>query len=90
MFLLWVGWFGFNGGSTFGLTPDVPAVILNTTVAATFGGVVGMALTWLLDPRPDVTAIMNSTLAGLVGITASAQLMSPWKSFRSSAGWLRS
>ena len=38
VFVLWVGWYGFNGGSTFGLTPEVPAVILNTTIAAAFGG----------------------------------------------------
>jgi ammonium transporter len=79
VFVLWVGWYGFNGGSTFGLTSDVPAVILNTTLAATFGGLVGLALTWRLDPRPDVVTIMNGALAGLVGITASAHLMSPWK-----------
>ena len=79
VFVLWVGWYGFNGGSTFALTDGVPAVILNTTLAATFGGLVGMALTWRLDTRPDVVAIMNASLAGLVGITASANIMSPWK-----------
>ena len=79
VFVLWVGWYGFNGGSAFALTPDVPEIILNTTLAATFGGLVGMTLTWLLDRRPDVVTIMNGSLAGLVGITASAQLMSPWK-----------
>jgi ammonium transporter len=79
VFILWVGWYGFNGGSTFGLTADVPGVIVNTTLAATFGGLVGMTLTWLLDRRPDVVTIMNGSLAGLVGITASANLMSPWK-----------
>ena len=79
VFVLWVGWYGFNGGSRFGLTADVPAVILNTTLAATFGGLVGMALTWRLDRRPDVVTIMNASLAGLVAITASAHIMSPWK-----------
>ncbi len=79
VFVLWVGWYGFNGGSTFGLTADVPEVILNTTLAATFGGLVGLALTRILDRRPDVVTIMNGSLAGLVGITASANVMSPWK-----------
>jgi ammonium transporter len=79
VFVLWVGWYGFNGGSEFALTEDVPAVILNTTLAATFGGLAGMALTWRLDGRPDVVVIMNASLAGLVGITASANIMSPWK-----------
>ena len=54
-------------------------MILNTTLAATFGGLVGMALTWRLDRRPDVVTIMNASLAGLVAITASAHIMSPWK-----------
>jgi ammonium transporter len=79
VFVLWVGWYGFNGGSTFALTDDVPAVILNTTLAASFGGIVGMALSWRLDHRPDVVTIMNASLAGLAGITASADIMSPWK-----------
>ena len=79
VFVLWVGWYGFNGGSTFGLTRDVPSIILNTTLAATFGGLVGMALTWLRDRRPDVVTIMNGSLAGLVGITASANIVRPWR-----------
>jgi ammonium transporter len=79
VFVLWVGWYGFNGGSTFALSQDVPSVILNTTLAATFGGLVGMTLTWILDPRPDVVTIMNGSLAGLVAVTASANVMSPWK-----------
>ena len=64
VFVLWVGWYGFNGGSTFALTRDVPAVILNTTLAATFGGLVGMALTWRRDRRPDVVTIMNALARG--------------------------
>jgi ammonium transporter len=79
VFVLWIGWYGFNGGSMYALTPGVPTVILNTTVAAAFGGLAGMALTWLRDGRPDVVTIMNASLAGLVGITASANVMSPWK-----------
>src|SRR5215470_1870056 len=74
VFVLWVGWYGFNGGSTLALTADVPSIILNTTLAATFGGLVGMALTWRIDRRPDVVTIMNAALAGLVGITASANI----------------
>ena len=79
VFVLWVGWYGFNGGSTFGLTPEVPAVILNTTLGGTFGGLVGMVLTWRLDGRPDVVTMLNAALAGLVAITASAHMMSAWK-----------
>jgi ammonium transporter len=79
VFILWVGWYGFNGGSTYGLTDDVPAIILNTTLGAAFGGLVGLALTWRFDPRPDVVTIMNASLAGLVAITASANIMTPAK-----------
>src|SRR5262245_37374988 len=79
VFVLWIGWYGFNGGSMYALTPQVPSVILNTTVAAAFGGLAGMALSWLRDGRPDVVTVMNGPLAGLVGITASANVMSPWK-----------
>ncbi len=79
VFVLWVGWYGFNGGSTLALTSEVPSVILNTTIAATFGGLVGLALTWLFDRRPDVVTIMNAALAGLVAITASADIVSAWQ-----------
>ena len=44
VFLLWFGWFGFNGGSTLGLTPDVPKIILNTSISGAFGGLVALAL----------------------------------------------
>jgi Amt family ammonium transporter len=77
VFVLWIGWYGFNGGSTLALTSQVPAVIENTTLAAAFGGLVGMGLTWWRDRRPDVVVIMNGSLAGLVAITASANIMSP-------------
>ena len=77
VFLLWFGWFGFNGGSTLGLTPEVPTIIVNTTVSGAFGGLVALALAWRLGGRPEVTMIMNGSLAGLVGITASAHIMTP-------------
>jgi ammonium transporter len=77
VFVLWIGWYGFNGGSTLALTPDVPTVILNTSIAAAFGGLVALALTWTIDPRPDVVTTMNGALAGLVGITASANIQTP-------------
>jgi ammonium transporter len=79
VFVLLVGWFGFNGGSLYTLDSDVPTVILNTILAAAFGGLVALGLTSRFDPRPDVLTIMNGSLAGLVGITASAHMMSTWK-----------
>jgi PAS domain S-box-containing protein len=54
-------------------------VLLNTSLAATFGGIVALTLTWRRDRRPDVVTIMNGSLAGLVAITASANIMRPWQ-----------
>ncbi len=77
VFLLWVGWFGFNGGSMLGLTGEVPLVLLNTTVSGAFGGLAALAISWRIYRRPDVAVIMNGSLAGLVGITGSAHIMTP-------------
>ncbi len=77
VFLLWFGWFGFNGGSTLGLTGEVPLVLLNTTMSGAFGGLAAMAISWRVYRRPDVAVIMNGSLAGLVGITGSAHIMTP-------------
>jgi ammonium transporter len=76
-FLLWFGWFGFNGGSTLGLTPEVPTIIVNTTLSGAFGGIVALMMAWWITGRSDVVMIMNGSLAGLVGITASAHIMTP-------------
>ena len=71
VFILWFGWFGFNGGSTLALTADVPSIILNTVISAAFGGIVAMLFSTWHDVRPDVTVIMNGALAGLVGSARS-------------------
>ena len=76
VFILWLGWFGFNGGSTLGLTSDVPAIIVNTTISGAFGGVVAMAISWRVGGHVDVVTTMNGALAGLVGVTASANIVS--------------
>jgi len=76
-FILWFGWFGFNGGSTLGLTPEVPTIIVNTTISGAFGGIVALVMSWWITGRSDVVMIMNGSLAGLVGITASAHIMTP-------------
>jgi ammonium transporter len=77
MFLLWVGWFGFNGGSTFHATPDIPRILVNTTLASAAGGLGTLAFAWFLMKRPDVPSVINGVLAGLVGITASAPFVTP-------------
>jgi Amt family ammonium transporter len=76
-FILFFGWFGFNAGSQ--LAPDmaVARILANTMLAAGAGGLVGMFVFWRIDGKPDVATTMNSVLGGLVGITASCNLVSP-------------
>lgn len=72
--ILWFGWYGFNPGSTLGLTDGnallAGEVAVNTTLAAAAGGVSSMAAVWWMFGKPDLTMTMNGVLAGLVGITA--------------------
>ena len=76
-FLLWFGWYGFNGGSVFRETGQAPLVFLNTTLASVAGGAAALALTWKWFGRPIVQMVLSGILAGLVGITASANVVSP-------------
>ncbi|MBF0170607.1 MAG: ammonium transporter, partial [Nitrospinae bacterium] len=55
-FLLWFGWFGFNGGSTLGLTDHIPSIVVNTTLAGASGGIAGMLASWRLSGMPQKTA----------------------------------
>ncbi len=75
--LLWVGWFGFNGGSTLGLSDSIPLILLNTSLAAVFGGVGGLAVSWWKQGVPAPATTMNGILAGLVSITAACNIVSP-------------
>ncbi|MEM7033538.1 MAG: ammonium transporter, partial [Chloroflexota bacterium] len=75
--ILWFGWFGFNGGSTLGVTADIPIIVVNTLLSGAFGGLVLLLLTWLIMKRPLVEMVINGVLAGLVSITASANLVDP-------------
>ena len=75
--ILWFGWYGFNGGSTFQFSPKVPQIFVNTTLAGATGAVAALGLSWYLLKRPGVGHALNGALAGLVGITASANIMSP-------------
>ncbi len=70
VFILWLGWFGFNGGSQLAADEFVMFVGLNTLLAATGGGIASAATIWLKSGKPDVAMITNGVLAGLVGITA--------------------
>ena len=75
--LIWLGWFGFNGGSTLVLNDQVPGIILNTCIAAVFGGIVASAIHFYHDRYMDVTSALNGVLAGLVAITACCHSVSP-------------
>ena len=75
VFLLWVGWFGFNGGSTLGLTEAVPAVLVNTLLGGAAGGVAGILYSWAFAGRPEVGPFLNGVLAGLVAITACCHVL---------------
>ncbi len=75
VFVLWFGWYGFNGGSILRLDDNVPSVLVNTTLSGAFGGLATLGLSWKIHKRPDVAIIMNGALAGLVGITGSANIM---------------
>jgi len=69
--LLWLGWFGFNGGSVLALDDTVPGILANTLLAAAAGLVTPILLGLCQGQRIAVTAVMNGSLAGLVAITAN-------------------
>ena len=75
-FILWLGWFGFNGGSqlaagTVGDITDVGRIFANTNMAASAGAVAALILTQVMFKKVDLTMVLNGALAGLVSITAS-------------------
>jgi len=77
VFLLWLGWFGFNGGSVLSADPGATSLTLVTTNLAAAAGVISsMVTTWVLFKKPDLGMVLNGALAGLVGITAGADQMS--------------
>ena len=74
-FILWMGWFGFNGGSqlamgSIGDVADISRIFANTNAAAAAGSIAALILTQILYKKPDLTMILNGALAGLVAITA--------------------
>ncbi|GAA4272400.1 ammonium transporter [Aquimarina gracilis] len=76
--ILWLGWFGFNGGSVLSADPAGTSLVLVTTcLAAAAGGVGAFVLSTILYKNYDLTMFLNGILGGLVGITAGADLMSP-------------
>ena len=77
VFILWFGWFGFNGGSLFQLTDQIPTIVTNTALSGAAGGIAAMFTSWYIQRKPIVNRIINGVIAGLVSITASCHLMAP-------------
>ena len=76
--ILWLGWFGFNGGSVLSADPRATSLVLVTTcLAAASGGVLSLLVSFLIYKNLDLTMLLNGILGGLVGITAGADQMSP-------------
>ena len=77
VFLLWLGWFGFNGGSVLSADPGAVSFVFVTTTMAAAAGIFGAMITsWVIQKKPDLSMVLNGCLAGLVGITAGADVVS--------------
>ena len=81
VFILWIGWYGFNPGSqlTYAGAANAEAttyIALTTTLSAAAGAFIAMGLSWILFKKPDLTMALNGALAGLVGITANCDRVS--------------
>lgn len=78
VFVLWLGWFGFNGGSVLTADPGLTSLVLVTTnIAAAAAAVSATLTTWIVFKKPDLGMMLNGVLAGLVAITAGTDIMSP-------------
>lgn len=81
VFILFLGWFGFNGGSVLAMNSEAVSLVYVTTfLAGCMGGFAAMVTAWIVLKKPDITMMLNGILAGLVGITAGADTISPWMS----------
>lgn len=81
VFILWMGWFGFNPGSTLSLTGDnintASRVFITTNLAAACAATTTMMITWFKYKKPDISMTLNGVLAGLVAITAGCDVVTP-------------
>ncbi len=80
VFILWLGWFGFNPGSTTAASKDIAMIFVNTNLAAAAGAVLAMITSWIKFGKPEVGMSLNGALAGLVAITAGCANVSPTSS----------
>ncbi len=81
VFILFIGWFGFNPGSELAADAAVSAIALTTLIVGAAGAVSATITVWLKTGFPDVAMAGNGVLAGLVGITAGTAAVSPWGAF---------
>lgn len=81
--ILWIGWFGFNPGSTISAMGDgfFGFVAVNTNLAAAAGGVAALLVSWAYFGKADIPSMLNGVLAALVAITASCAFVEPWAAF---------
>jgi Amt family ammonium transporter len=77
VFILWLGWFGFNPGSTTAANKDIAMIFVNTNLAAAAGAVLAMVTSWLKFGKPEASMSLNGALAGLVAITSPCATVSP-------------
>ena len=81
VFILWLGWFGFNAGSQLAISGDsataVAGIIITTNLAGAAGALAAMFVTWGVYGKPDISMTLNGVLAGLVGVTAGCAVVSP-------------
>ncbi len=77
VFILWLGWFGFNAGSTTTGDTSIALIALNTFLAAGAGATAAMVISWITGGKPDGAVTLNGVLAGLVGITAGCANLTP-------------
>lgn len=80
VFILWLGWFGFNPGSTTTADKSIAMIFVNTNLAAAAGAIFAMLTSWVMFKKPDIGMSLNGALAGLVGITAGCANVSPTSS----------
>jgi len=85
VFILWLGWFGFNAGSQLAISGDnagaVAGIIITTNLAAAAAALTAMIVTWIAYGKPDISMTLNGALAGLVAITAGCTAVSPMGAF---------
>lgn len=81
VFILWLGWFGFNPGSTMAAVPSIAHIAMTTNMAAAVGAIAAMVTSWVMFKKSDISMALNGALAGLVAITAPCAFVSAASSF---------